>query len=178
MQTIHDIRLANLAMLLERFPSKAEFARRIGTSPAYITHLMSKTTDANIGTRFARNCELALGLDVGWMDQRNTNFQPNETSRVKDLLGKRLTPPISGSAAGTVRRIHRRRAATENNPLGRPEQMTLASAPQSSVSLLRHSFPIRKDVLAEIVVPIGMTTDEAKRLCAFLMTLATDFTPD
>jgi hypothetical protein len=49
------------------------------------------------------------------------------------------------------------------------------SAP--TVPMLRLSYPIRDDVLAEIAVPRGMTTDEAKRLCAFVMTLAKDFAP-
>lgn len=47
----------------------------------------------------------------------------------------------------------------------------------SGVPMLRLSYPMRDDVLAEIAVPRGMTTEEAKRLCAFIMTLAKDFTP-
>ncbi len=45
------------------------------------------------------------------------------------------------------------------------------------VPMLRLSYPIRDDVLAEIAVPRGMNTEEAKRLCAFVMTLARDFAP-
>jgi hypothetical protein len=43
--------------------------------------------------------------------------------------------------------------------------------------MLRLSYPIRDDVLAEVAVPRGMTTDEAKRFCAFVMTLAKDYQP-
>ena len=47
----------------------------------------------------------------------------------------------------------------------------------TGVPMLRLSYPIRDDVLAEIAVPRGMTNDEAKRLCAFITTLAKDFRP-
>ncbi len=56
-----------------------------------------------------------------------------------------------------------------------PTRGAESSAP--SVPMLRLSYPIRDDVLAEVAVPRGMTTDEAKRLCAFVMTLAKDFAP-
>ena len=39
------------------------------------------------------------------------------------------------------------------------------------------SYPLRPDFLAQIVIPRDMKTDEAKRLSAFVMTLATDFAP-
>ena len=33
-------------------------------------------------------------------------------------------------------------------------------------------FPIRRDFIAQIIVPANMTQDEADRLCAFVMFLA------
>lgn len=55
------------------------------------------------------------------------------------------------------------------------EPIPTASTP--GVPMLRLSYPIRDDVLAEIAVPRTMTTEEARRLCAFVMTLAKDFAP-
>ena len=46
--------------------------------------------------------------------------------------------------------------------------------PSSGLSL---SYPLRPDFLAQIVIPRDMKTDEARRLSAFVMTLATDFAP-
>jgi hypothetical protein len=39
------------------------------------------------------------------------------------------------------------------------------------------SFPLRPDFLAQVVVPRDLTTAEAKRLSAFLLTLASDYEP-
>ncbi|MGH8692736.1 MAG: hypothetical protein ACREVM_00680 [Burkholderiales bacterium] len=57
------------------------------------------------------------------------------------------------------------------------ESSGTSSSTLTSVPMLRLSYPIRDDVLAEIAVPRAMTTDEARRLCAFVMTLAKDFAP-
>ena len=45
----------------------------------------------------------------------------------------------------------------------------------SSLSL---QFPIRADFRAQVVIPADITLNEAKRLGAFLLTLAQDYTPD
>jgi hypothetical protein len=39
------------------------------------------------------------------------------------------------------------------------------------------SFPLRPDFLAQVVIPRDLTADEARRLGAFLLTLAADFRP-
>jgi hypothetical protein len=53
----------------------------------------------------------------------------------------------------------------------------MPTASTQGVPMLRLSYPMRDDVLAEIAVPRTMTTEEARRLCAFVMTLAKDFAP-
>lgn len=47
-------------------------------------------------------------------------------------------------------------------------------APSSGLPL---PYPIRPDFLAQVVIPRDLTVDEAKRLGAFIMTLAVDFKP-
>jgi hypothetical protein len=39
------------------------------------------------------------------------------------------------------------------------------------------SYPIREDFLAQLIVPRDITMDEARRLGAFIATLAKDFKP-
>lgn len=39
------------------------------------------------------------------------------------------------------------------------------------------SYPLRPDFLAQVVIPRDLTADEARRLGAFLLTLAADFRP-
>lgn len=66
--TVKEIRKMNLATLLRRYRTYAAFAREVRSSAAYITHLMSETTEANVGEKFARKCERHLRLAEGWMD--------------------------------------------------------------------------------------------------------------
>lgn len=50
-------------------------------------------------------------------------------------------------------------------------------APKTGSSLAM-AYPLREDFLAQIVIPRDMTADEARRLTAFVMTLAKDFRPE
>jgi len=65
---IKQIRRTNLLLLMERERSKAAFARKVGTDPAYISQILSEKTRAEIGDTLARNIEKAYELTHGWMD--------------------------------------------------------------------------------------------------------------
>lgn len=87
----------------------------------------------------------------------------------------------------------RARGATGNN--GRKGKLT--RSPDDSVGATRHeiptpvahatpaptstglplSYPLRPDFLAQVVIPRDLSADEARRLGAFLLTLAADFRP-
>jgi hypothetical protein len=47
-------------------------------------------------------------------------------------------------------------------------------ARRSGISL---DFPLRDDFLAQVIVPRDLKVNEARRLCAFVMTLAGDYEP-
>lgn len=57
-----------------------------------------------------------------------------------------------------------------------PFEMQGREAPPVSAGLSL-PYPIRTDFLAQVVIPRDLTVEEAKRLGAFLLTLATDFKP-
>jgi hypothetical protein len=78
---------------------------------------------------------------------------------------------------GQVRAGRASKVGSEVSEADSDDIQSSATASVSRVPMLRLSYPIRDDVLAEIAVPRGMTTEEAKRLCAFVMTLAKDFAP-
>ena len=42
---------------------------------------------------------------------------------------------------------------------------------------LFYDYPLRSDFLAQVVVPRDLKSDEARRLCGFIMTLAADYQP-
>ena len=48
---------------------------------------------------------------------------------------------------------------------------------QSATAGLALNFPLRGDFLAQVVIPRDLNAEEAKRMCAFLMTLAMDYRP-
>ena len=53
---------------------------------------------------------------------------------------------------------------------------SIGSAP-SSASDISLQYPLRADLLAQVVVPRDLTVEEARRMGAFLVTLAVDFRP-
>lgn len=68
---IKQIRRANMISLIEQEPSKAAFARKVGTDPAYISQLLSTKTKAEIGNDLARSIETAYRKPHGWMDREH-----------------------------------------------------------------------------------------------------------
>ena len=69
----------------------------------------------------------------------------------------------------------RQRNETPAAPSQRHERLEQPQpVPIAGLSL---AYPLRPDFLAQVVVPRDMKSDEARRLSAFVMTLATDFTP-
>lgn len=59
------------------------------------------------------------------------------------------------------------------------QQAALPEAPSrpAVAAGLSLEFPMRPDFLAQVVVPRDMKVDEARRFSAFIMTLASDFSP-
>ena len=73
---------------------------------------------------------------------------------------------------------------TENSSGGRPapaprEESPAVHVQPSALVLpgLSLSYPLRPDFLAQVVIPRDLTAEEARRLGAFLLTLAADFRP-
>lgn len=68
---IKQIRRSNMLALIGGEKTKAAFARKVGTEPAYISQILSTKTKADIGDVVARAIEKAYGLDYGWMDHEH-----------------------------------------------------------------------------------------------------------
>jgi hypothetical protein len=65
--------------------------------------------------------------------------------------------------------------ATPRQETSRPVGHSTGSASPSAGLPL--SYPLRPDFLAQVVIPRDLTAEEARRLGAFLLTLAADFRP-
>jgi len=75
MNSVDDIRLSNLALLIQRFGTQRELAERAGIkNPAQISQWINKSIDKKTGkpramkSSTARAIESALQLDENWMD--------------------------------------------------------------------------------------------------------------
>lgn len=84
---------------------------------------------------------------------------------------------LTGKSAKPNESADRHKASNRSNS---PEQEVSTKADsedivQSSISLI---YPLRPDFLAKTVVPRDLTLEEAKRLSAFLSTIAIDFKPE
>jgi hypothetical protein len=89
-----------------------------------------------------------------------------------DPGGYAFRPPARSPKAETRRRLDAGAAGgppTRARPVDRPAQPR-----PNSMSL---EYPLRSDLLAQVVVPRDLTVEEAQRMGAFLLTLAVDFKP-
>ena len=68
MKTTAEIRLTNARELAARFPSRADFARLLEMSDAYMWQILGDTPKRNIGNSIARRMEEACGMKEGWLD--------------------------------------------------------------------------------------------------------------
>jgi len=82
MKLIKDIRRDNLRRLLRRAATQAEFAEKVGSSPVYLSQLLSNRTVAEMGDEFARKVEAAYRLETGWMDNVHDPLEPGSFRRV------------------------------------------------------------------------------------------------
>lgn len=81
------------------------------------------------------------------------------------------TKRSTDNALGAKRKVTE--SAADNSPTSKVQ-----ATPAMQSAGLSLDFPLRKDFLAQVVVPRDMTSAEANRLSAFVKTLASDFNPD
>ena len=84
--------------------------------------------------------------------------------------------PKTGKTDNGERQFPPARRQTASESSSGPDLKSIT--PQSGSSGLSLAFPLRADFLAQVVLPRDLKSDEAKRLAAFIATLAVDFAPD
>jgi hypothetical protein len=77
----------------------------------------------------------------------------------------------SRTAAWTAKSESRPRSRLRSQPAPAP------ASESSELGGVALSFPVRPGFLAQVMVPADLTVDEARRMGAFLLTLAPDFRP-
>lgn len=90
MKTCKEIRHENLLFLINRFDTIQALADKLGKSHAQVSQLKNKSTNSatgkvrGIGDEQAREIELKLGLEVGWLDHQHA---PGEITHLNTILG-------------------------------------------------------------------------------------------
>jgi hypothetical protein len=109
---------------------------------------------------------LAIQEFTSWRDDPAT-YKP------RGLNGKSRTKSANGAKSSNERMAPQERVSKGTSKASeKREAETLVS------SGLTLSFPLRSDFLAQVVIPRDLTAVEAKRLGAFLLTIAVDYQPE
>lgn len=107
-----------MLQLIKQERSRAAFARRVGTDPAYVSQIFSDKTRAEIGDTLSRNIEKAYGLEHGWMDnihemphavEMTTFAERVKEERKKAGLNQQQLAKVSGLSQTTISDIERSR---------------------------------------------------------------------
>ena len=74
---IHQIRLKNLFLVIQKAGSQAKLADLIGVKSSYLSQIKNEKHPTNMGNDVARRIEEALLLPHGWMDKLETTKEMN-----------------------------------------------------------------------------------------------------
>lgn len=109
---------------------------------------------------------LAIQEFISWRDDPAT-YKP------RGLDGKSRTKLSNGAKSSDERMTPQERVRKGTSKAS--EQREAETLVSSGLTL---SFPLRSDFLAQVVIPRDLTAIEAKRLGAFLLTIAVDYQPE
>jgi hypothetical protein len=102
---MHQIRLKNLLLVIEKAGSQARLADYVGIKSSYISQIKSPKHPTNMGNDIARRIEKAMNLPFGWMDNLHDEPEglliPLDCEHNADFVGvaKSFRPvPVAGTA--------------------------------------------------------------------------------
>jgi hypothetical protein len=164
--TAQGWRVATAKVLDELPASEVEDVRRVEVETTFRDFLNrnpGRLSPASVG-EYRRRVGRAIEEFVRWVED------PGAYAFRAAPRAARPEPRRRREAASAVDRGARvgRPETTAREPAG----LVRASGPDISLD-----YPLRPDLLAQVVVPRDLTVEEARRMGAFLVTLAVDFRP-
>jgi hypothetical protein len=157
--TAQGWRVATSKVLEDLTPAEGEDVRRIdveATFKGFLNRYPGRLSPASVG-EYRRRVGRAIEEFIRWMeDPGSYAFR---------------SPPRPAKA--DTRRRPEADPASSPDP-ARPRPSGPAPARPDGIAL---EYPLRPDLLAQVVVPRDLTVEEAHRMGAFLVTLAVDFKP-
>ncbi|HET9726447.1 MAG TPA: hypothetical protein VFP28_05980 [Gemmatimonadales bacterium] len=158
--TAQGWRVATAKVLEELPPAQVQDVRTIdveATFKEFLNRDPGRLSPASVG-EYRRRVHRAIEEFVRWMaDPGSYAFRaPARPARME--ARRRLDTGVEPAP------VSLRPRAPDRLALPRPNSMAL-------------EYPLRSDLLAQVVVPRDLTVEEAQRMGAFLLTLAVDFKP-
>jgi hypothetical protein len=158
--TAQGWRVATAKVLEELTPAEEEDVRKIdveSTFKEFLNRYPGRLSPASVG-EYRRRVHRAIEEFVTWI------AEPGSYA---------FRPPARPNKADARRRLDAGAAPVTMAGRARPPERPAHPWP-NSMSL---EYPLRSDLLAQVVVPRDLTVEEAQRMGAFLLTLAVDFRP-
>ena len=157
--TAQGWRVATSKVLEDLTPAESEDVRRIdveATFKGFLNRYPGRLSPASVG-EYRRRVGRAIEEFVRWMEDPGTyGFRSPPRAAKADTRRRSETAPASSPSPSRPR---------PSGPVpARPDGIAL-------------EYPLRPDLLAQVVVPRDLTVEEARRMGAFLVTLAVDFKP-
>jgi hypothetical protein len=164
--TAQGWRVATAKVLEELSPSEREDVRRIdldATFKQFLNRYPGRLSPASVG-EYRRRVGRAIEEFVRWMeDPGSYAFRASRGPR-----------PDGRRRLGPTEPAERESSRARPGPLAPPGSAPATARGADGMSL---EYPLRPDLLARVVVPRDLTLEEARRMGAFLVTLAVDFKP-
>jgi hypothetical protein len=157
--TAQGWRVATSKVLEDLTPAEGEDVRRIdvqATFKGFLNRYPGRLSPASVG-EYRRRVGRAIEEFVRWMD---------------DPGSYAFRSPPRPAKADTRRRSEAEPTSSPPPPRSQPSGSVLTRP--DGIAL---EYPLRPDLLAQVVVPRDLTVEEAHRMGAFLVTLAVDFKP-
>jgi hypothetical protein len=162
--TAQGWRVATTKVLDELAPAELADVRQVELEPtfrAFLNRNPGRLSPASVG-EYRRRVGRAIEEFVQWVEDPGAYAfrTPARAARAEPPARKRPARPAED------------RPRSGRLPLGAPEPAGAGAGAGLSLD-----YPLRPDLLAQVVVPRDLTVEEARRMGAFLVTLAVDFRP-
>lgn len=80
---IREIRRDNLRVLAKKYGGASQLAKKIGMTKSWLSQLIGKNPDREMGDQAARNIEKILGLTEGWLDSTHTKGNADQETLIE-----------------------------------------------------------------------------------------------
>ena len=168
--TAQGWRVATTKVLEQLSPEELEDVRKIdveGTFKSFLNRYPGRLSPASVG-EYRRRVSRAIEEFVRWMEDPGS-YAFRSPPRHARTDGRRHAKTPAGDAEAPEL------PASRGAPPGSRNGITPGGVTGGIPGGIALEYPLRPEVLAQVIIPRDLTVEEARRMGAFLVTLAVDF---